>query len=259
MKKRLYVFDLDSTIFSYNMKKIPSQTYKLLMELHNNPNYDLCIATGRGPHRVGMIKDILHIFKFKIFINGAISYEKEELLFNNPIPKNLIKCVLEEANKLNLPVGFLGTKDEYITFLNDDVLTGVRGAEGGQYNIDSKAYLENDIYQLWVFTNDEEKKKSMQKISKKLRSYLWHQGGLDLVLYPNNKVLSLHKIKEKYQYDEIIAIGDGQNDIEMIIFADVGVAMDNSGFPRLKEKADLIAPHIEEDRLYDFFKKNNLI
>ena len=40
----------------------------------------------------------------------------------------------------------------------------------------------------------------------------------------------------------------------MIEMADIGIAMNNSGFSKLKEKADYIAPNIEDDQLYDFFK-----
>ena len=41
--------------------------------------------------------------------------------------------------------------------------------------------------------------------------------------------------------------------------ADIGIAMGNSRFFELKEKADHIAPHIELDQLYDFFKSLNLV
>ncbi len=48
--------------------------------------------------------------------------------------------------------------------------------------------------------------------------------------------------------EEIIAIGDDLNDLEMIKFAGLGIAMDN-GRNELKEVADMIAPQVDEDGL----------
>ena len=49
-----------------------------------------------------------------------------------------------------------------------------------------------------------------------------------------------------YKNDEILAIGDQDNDIDMIEAAGVGVSMGN-GTPKLKEAADFITKPIDED------------
>ncbi|MDP4091116.1 MAG: HAD hydrolase family protein, partial [Bacillota bacterium] len=46
--------------------------------------------------------------------------------------------------------------------------------------------------------------------------------------------------------EEVIAIGDAGNDIDMIRYAGLGVAMDNA-FPQVKEAADYITASNEED------------
>ena len=45
----------------------------------------------------------------------------------------------------------------------------------------------------------------------------------------------------KLDKDELIACGDGMNDISMIRYAGLGVAMENA-YPKVKEAADYIAP-----------------
>jgi hydroxymethylpyrimidine pyrophosphatase-like HAD family hydrolase len=45
----------------------------------------------------------------------------------------------------------------------------------------------------------------------------------------------------------------------MIEYADIGIAMGNAKDSLLKEKAQLIAPDIKDNLLFDFFKKNHLL
>ena len=48
--------------------------------------------------------------------------------------------------------------------------------------------------------------------------------------------------------EETMAIGDGDNDVEMLEWAALGVAMGNAT-PQTKAAADWIAPAVEEDGL----------
>lgn len=58
--------------------------------------------------------------------------------------------------------------------------------------------------------------------------------------------------------ENTFGFGDGLNDIEMLEYCGVGVAMGNAR-PQLKEIADDITDGIEENGLYNSFKKHNLI
>ncbi len=64
-----------------------------------------------------------------------------------------------------------------------------------------------------------------------------------------------HLVKTK---EEVIAIGDGPNDVEMLEFAGVGIAMGNAS-EQLKSHADEITDVLSENGLYNSFKKHELI
>ena len=55
-----------------------------------------------------------------------------------------------------------------------------------------------------------------------------------------------------------IAFGDGDNDLEMMDFAEYGVAMGNAT-PALIAAADTVTDDINSDGLYNAFKKLGLI
>ena len=54
--------------------------------------------------------------------------------------------------------------------------------------------------------------------------------------------------------DDLVACGDGYNDVSMIKFAGVGVAMGNAK-PEVKEVADVITGTNDEDGLVDIVNK----
>ena len=78
------------------------------------------------------------------------------------------------------------------------------------------------------------------------------ENGLkDAGLIAFHKVLGVPK-------EDMIAIGDGFNDITMIEYAGIGIAMGNSS-DNVKEKADFVTDRIENDGLYKAFVKLGLI
>lgn len=252
--KKIVFFDLDNTIHSTKNKVIPSETIKLLKELSLNPNVELGLATGRSPSKVFLLGDLIDLFKYKVFLNGAIAYECDKLIYDNPIEISEIEKVITYSDIHNVTVGFVGKYKEYITKQNEDVDYGMKDFNDILPIINEKIFLEEPIYQLWLFSKEKADLNNVSKLTN-LNSYSWHHGGADLVDNKTNKAIAIKKLLEnKFDY-QLIAVGDGHNDIEMIKMADIGIAMGNTGFNELKEKADYIGPHIDDNQLYSFFDK----
>ena len=55
-----------------------------------------------------------------------------------------------------------------------------------------------------------------------------------------------------------MAIGDGENDIDMLRFAGIGIAMGNAP-SQVKETADYVTDHIDEDGVMRALKHFGLI
>ena len=72
-------------------------------------------------------------------------------------------------------------------------------------------------------------------------------SGIDFIINKNNHPL-----------EKVIAIGDSLNDYEMIVHAGIGVAMGNA-VSELKEVADFITTSVDDDGLYNCFRKYKLI
>lgn len=58
--------------------------------------------------------------------------------------------------------------------------------------------------------------------------------------------------------EDCIAVGDGPNDLQMMEYAKIGIAMGNAR-DEVKQRADMITTHIDDDGIYRAFKKLGLI
>jgi len=252
--KTFIFFDLDRTIYNTKLKEVPSQTIKLLKRLKTLPNVYLGIATGRNISKVkAVINDLLDIFDYQIFINGALGFHQGNVIVDKAIKKADIIKVVNKAEKFNAALGFVGSELEYITHIDNYVESRIASTDQSLPKILKNAYDQMEVYQLWLFTNKEALLEHLLD-DLDLQSFFWHTGGVDIIRNDVSKSEAIKKLLEKETNYRLITVGDGHNDISMIELADVGIAMGNSTNEELKKKADYIAPDIDDNQLYDFFK-----
>ncbi len=91
-------------------------------------------------------------------------------------------------------------------------------------------------------------------------SYPDSSAGGEIMLPDVNKSVGIQKVLEYYGADvtDTIAIGDGGNDIEMLDFCKLSVAMGNAP-DIVKHHADIVTDRIDNDGLYKAFETLGLI
>lgn len=257
--KTIIFFDVDNTIYNNSLGRIPDQTKKLLNKLSQKKDVILGLATGRGFKKLEIIQDVLHMFKYKVLVNGSVVLMNDQVIFDFPIKKEDIIEVLQIAKINDFNVGMVGINDEAVNYWDERVEIGIKALRGINPKVDENFHLNNKIYELWLFADSEQKLLDIVKKMPKFQVYPWNSGGADVLYGDMNKALGIRKALEHEKDFKLICVGDGANDIKMIEMADIGIAMCNTRFLELKEKANHVAPHIKEDQLYDFFKSIHLV
>ena len=257
--KKAYYFDLDNTLFFNDEGRILPNTLKLLYALRKQPKTILGLATGRSLEKLKIVKDILPLFDHMVLINGAMLYINGRLVHDTPISKEDIDFVLEILKDTNVNIGMVSEVEDAILYEDARVDHAMKTLRGIHPVVKSNFHETSSIYQLWIFADSDDDIKNISNQLTKFHCFPWHIGGADFI-YPHvHKAAGIQYLRALDPYDMMITVGDGLNDVSMIQLADIGIAMDNSRFDALKNEAQLIAPHIKDDLLFDFFIKEKLL
>ncbi len=271
-----YVFlDIDGTLVDFKAE-IPPSALKALKTAQAN-GHKMIIASGR-PHFI-IYKKLLEAVKFDGIIasGGSCVIADGEVIFQSVIEGEALQNIVDYFKKEGIYY-ILQAKDA--TYVERDfidvVIPGMLAAGYSQDLIDS-------AYSNYTLVEDITKIKGAEKMSffgspnspSKISDDLG--GRYYVVDYSVGKIKSstyfgelnnagVNKATAIEQYikhvggsiEDTIAIGDSGNDLEMINFAHIGVAMGNATEP-IKAAADFTTTAVDDDGIYNAFVRLGLI
>ena len=91
----------------------------------------------------------------------------------------------------------------------------------------------------------------MREIEKELRfcrATQWNDAAYDIIAEEAGKRKGIEAFLKHYSISpkEIMAFGDGENDIDMLLYAQIGVAMGNAN-DKVKEAADYVTDRVDKE------------
>jgi len=258
MKTAIY-FDLDHTLFYNDENRVLPQTEQLILELSKRKDIILGLATGRSRSKIDVISHLVPHFDHFVMINGSMLYIKDKLVADFPIETSDIEEVIACIHGKNINLGMVNESKDSILYHDERVIKAMKALRVVHPIVDPTFHLDEKVYQMWIFADDDEDINFLRTNLTKFECYPWHIGGADFIYHHVHKAAGIQTLRTIDPYDRLIVIGDGMNDLKMIELADIGIAMGNARATILKEKAQYVAPHIQEDKLYDFFKSIGIL
>lgn len=262
---KLIAIDVDVTLVNDD-KKITQKTIENIKKAIKN-NTKIVISSARSFYRLkdyleelGLLEDNQYTISF----NGAvivenksqeilssINFQEKEVLelielakfFETPISLYAMNYLITEEipeilknNKHQKNVNFRVSKFEKIDF-NKDRIYKIVFVNNPENITKIKQKLPQELYQKYEITS------SVTEYIEFVKKGITKSKALDFICQKCN----IHK-------SEVIAIGDADNDLEMINFAGLGVAMGNAT-NSLKEKADYITSSNNDDGVAKVIEK----
>lgn len=254
MKYRMLALDMDDTLLGHNMQ-ISKRTVEKIQQA-KAAGVRVVIASGR------MFRAILPYFRQleltdpAIVYNGAMVRQPDaaEPILHNPIPLELARQVAQRVeecgSQLNAYIGdWLYVRKQTPEVLRYMEKTKVDSTEVGPIG----DFLEEEPTKLLVIHyNCDEIEALRTQLKTEFKDQLSITQSkpyfIEIMAQGVSKGHTLAKLSQQmgYSQEEVIAIGDGLNDVEMIQWAGLGVAMAN-GVPELRNVADYVTTSCDED------------
>lgn len=254
---RVIALDLDGTLTNHE-KIVTPKTHEALLKAQDNGAI-IVLASGRPTYGIQPVAECLELDKrggYILSYNGGkiVNTKTKEELFSQFLPDNVIPVIYKYAKEKNHALlGYAG--NEIVTEMPDDQYV----KEESRINKMNIRQVDNLLEHLephptkLLMTGDPA---DMIKAEEDLAELLGNQMDvfrsapffLELVPQGIDKAQSLRRLLAKVNLtpEDMIAFGDGYNDLSMLRLAGMGVAMANAA-PEVRAEADYITLSNEED------------
>lgn len=259
MKKRTLFFDIDGTLLDNEIQTVPESAKEALQKLQHD-GHNVAIATGRTPYMFDDLRSELNIQNY-VSINGQYVLFGDDVIFDNPIPEDVVEHMIEYGRSTGIDFGFLGLSNGASSTDDAPYIAKAFGDMGLEYpEVDLEFYKKERVYQKWVFGEKEELDAFLEVPFKDIQFIRWHMMGADALSKGVSKATGIEAMLQKLgvSKNDTIAFGDGNNDLEMLQYVGTGIAMGNAG-DELKNVADDVTTSVSEDGIYNALKKLELI
>lgn len=264
MAYELLVMDLDGTLTN-SEKKITPKTRDALFRIQRE-GVHIVLASGRPtPGVTGLAKE-LNLEEYGGYIlsyNGAhvMRMDTKEVIFQNVIPAEFIEPLYQAALAEHLGI---------ISYSSDEIICGTEIDEYMQMESritglpirkveDFPAFIDFPVNKCLMTAEGaymEQVLKKMQHRFPELNLFRSEPYYLEVMPRDVDKAYSLSKLLEYtgFHRKQMICCGDGYNDISMIRYAGLGVAMANAQ-QEVKEEANYITASNDEDGIAQVIEK----
>lgn len=239
-------FDVDGTLLSHSQYAVPLSTRRSLDKLKAK-GIKCIIATGRHMYDLHNLPVKNIKFDAYITLNGQLCFDEQgNVISGNPIVGSDKKRIIQLFNEKSIPIMLIEKEKMYINFINHHVELAQKAISTELPDIGEYTDSE-EIYQAIAYI-EKEKETVISGQLPDCKITRWNDYAADIISGTGDKTsgileyLNLNHIKK----EETMAFGDGDNDIEMIKFAHIGVAMGNAD-NEVKENADFITDSIDHD------------
>ena len=266
MKKiQAIFFDIDGTLLNFD-HTWPSSLFETLKAVKAN-GVKLFIATGRAYQDIPLIKKEMP----EGIMDGWIAFNGQYCITEDGVEVRSVTIPNDEAQKainylIQQDIGtFIEERDQtFITKMSDDLPDNYKYFadlfEADFYN--DKRLKHHPVYQLvpYIYRHQKDIEARMFSMMPGYKPARWNDLCVDVIPKSGGKDVGIDAMLEYFNIplENTMAIGDGENDIDMIMHAGIGVAMGNAP-ERVKAIADYVTDDIDRDGIYKAMKHFKLL
>jgi Cof subfamily protein (haloacid dehalogenase superfamily) len=245
-------FDIDGTLLSFQTHRISEGTIRAFDRLHRAGVHTF-ISSGRP---MVLIPAMPVSFEAYITMNGAHVFTGDTTLLSNPVPDSDLAAWVGHARNNNICT---------MTFTSDSMMAANIDPVGMHLQrqldmpmppvVSIDEMLRHQAYQI-IAIMPPEQDAAVAALLPHCRLPRWCDIFTDIVAAGNSKAIGMEAVCRHFgiRQDETIAFGDGGNDIEMLQWAGIGIAMGNAE-ESVKRHADMVTTTVDDEGIENAVNK----
>lgn len=250
-------FDIDGTLLSFKTHLVSPGTIQAFEELHRQGVHTF-ISSGRPKV---LIPSMPVGFDGYVTMNGGYCFVGDQVLLRSPIPQQETDRWLEYAEQENLCTMIFTEHEMFVNTHSDPVANAIRNQLEFQMPplLPTRQMMGRETFQV-IAVMPAQRDNDVLQILPHCRLPRWHPQFSDLVNADNSKATGIDSILHHYGIDrnECIGFGDGGNDIEMLDFCGIGVAMGNAD-DNVKAHADFVTTSVDDEGIANALRQLHII
>ena len=237
-------FDVDGTLVSHSKRNVPEDARLALKKLAEK-GIQRVLATGR--HMLELSALPVHDLTFDAYVtlNGQLCLDGcGNVIAENPITGTEKEHLLRLFHERFIPIVLVEKERLYINFLNEYVEMAQQAVSSPLPEVGE--YTGNEIYLAVAYIRKEDDRMLAEQLPGCIATR-WNENAVDIVSASGGKVAGIKEYLKQTGIlkEETMAFGDGENDMGMLEFVGIGVAMGNAD-PCVKEIADYVTSSVDE-------------
>lgn len=195
-----------------------------------------------------------------VAVTGHYCYTADgTVLLKHPLHPQDVRAIKELAARYEIPYSYTYEDELFISLVNERVRQ-----HNKSIGLPIPAIREMDctreVYSITLYVDEKTEHEILRPALQHSTTISWINGITDVCGKDGGKKAGIRAVMQHFQLtpEEVMAVGDSNNDLSMMEEAGIAVAMGN-GTKEIKEAADYVAASCEDDGIWDAFTHFHLI
>lgn len=249
--KKVVFLDVDGTLLPEGHAH-PQDSTLAAISLLRKQDIGVALCTGRHPTELVSLGLTEIPFDGFVLLNGQLCLDGNmRAFFSNPIVGLDKRELIELFRNKETPVVLVEEQRLYVNFVNDHLVQVQADISTALPRVGD--YDGADILMSSVYTNEDMRFTN-------LRCGRWHEWAFDVYPPTGGKANGIREFIRHFGVarEDTIVFGDAENDIDMLEFAGIAVAMGNA-YPETKAVADYVTTDADADGIWNGLRALGLI
>jgi Cof subfamily protein (haloacid dehalogenase superfamily) len=253
MKYKLLAVDIDGTLINNNREVTPKTREYIKKAI--DAGIVFTISSGRPVQGVKLITNQINVDIPVITYNGAmvITADGKNIIYSCNMKEEDVLIIDRCGKERDTTIAIWSANKLYTNRIDERTIrySQASGTKPQLYHDPKELFSQGISKMLWydeIERINTFEKEMQNELGPTVNFHTSQPIYLEFVHKNASKAIALEKLGEYYgiNKDEMIAVGDGFNDLSMIEYAGLGVAMDNAP-EEVKQASDFVTLSNEED------------